>query len=47
MLYLFKSGDGITIAWGSKAPAPRTESRLSQLDTRRHWLRFIRIGNHG
>ncbi|MCY1669110.1 hypothetical protein [Rhizobium sp. SL86] len=47
MLYIFKTGDGIAIAWGSKAPVRQPESRVNQLDTRRPWLRFIRTGNSG
>lgn len=47
MLYIFKTGDRLTIAWGSQAPVRQAEGRLNELDTRRHWLRFIRSGNSG
>ncbi|MBT9370910.1 hypothetical protein [Rhizobium sp. CSW-27] len=47
MLYVFRSGDRLSIAWGSRAPQQTTENRLSQLDTRRRWFGFIRTGNAG
>ncbi|SIQ57183.1 hypothetical protein SAMN05880590_105204 [Rhizobium sp. RU35A] len=47
MLYVFRTGDRLSIAWDSRAPQRATEDRLTQLDTRRRWFGFIRTGNAG
>ncbi len=47
MLFIFNNKNSIQIAWGSKLPARRPESRAQQLDMRVGTVGFIRTYNAG
>jgi hypothetical protein len=47
MLYLFKSGNGVEIAWNGRLNKPSVESRIRQLDTRFSLFGFIRTRGLG
>ncbi|MDL2397695.1 hypothetical protein [Rhizobium mayense] len=47
MLFIFNNKNSIQIAWNSKLPSRRPESRLQQLDTRFGPIGFIRTYNVG
>ncbi len=47
MLFIFNNKNSIQIAWGSKLPAPRPESRLRELDVRFGTVGVIRTYNAG
>ena len=42
MIYIFHKNNSVQIAWGSKAPKRRTETRLEELDLRMDPVRLIR-----
>ncbi|EJK82118.1 hypothetical protein MOV66_21280 [Agrobacterium sp. SHOUNA12C] len=47
MLFIFNNKNSIQIAWNSKLPAPRPDTRLQQLDTRSGPVGFIRTYSVG
>ncbi|MDL2407927.1 hypothetical protein PY650_20130 [Rhizobium calliandrae] len=47
MLFIFNNKNSIQIAWNSKLPSRRPESRLEQLDTRFGPIGFIRTYSVG
>ncbi|MDK4737838.1 hypothetical protein ACXHXG_07875 [Rhizobium sp. LEGMi198b] len=47
MLFIFNNKNSIQIAWNSKLPSRRPESRLQQLDTRFGPIGFIRTYSVG
>jgi len=47
MLYLFKTGNGVEIAWNGKLNRQPVESRVRQLDTRFSLFGFIRTRSLG
>jgi len=47
MLYVFKNGNGLQIAWNSEAPKAFRQSRASDNTRRMSIFGFIRTSNSG
>lgn len=47
MLFIFNNKNSIQIAWNSKLPSRRPDSRLQELDTRASLVHFIRTYSVG
>jgi hypothetical protein len=47
MLFIFNNKNSIQIAWGSKVPSPKAESRAQQLDVRSGTVGVVRTGCAG
>ncbi|MGO4564852.1 hypothetical protein AB4Z52_07225 [Rhizobium sp. 2YAF20] len=47
MLFIFNNKNSIQIAWGSKVPAAKPETRVQELDVRVGTVGLIRTNNAG
>lgn len=47
MLFVFNNKNSIQIAWGSKVPSPKAESRAQELDVRAGTVGVVRTGSAG
>ena len=47
MLFIFNNKNSIQIAWGSKVPAAKPETRVRELDVRVGTVGLIRTNNAG
>ncbi|MBO9098767.1 MULTISPECIES: hypothetical protein [Rhizobium] len=47
MLFVFNNKNSIQIAWGSKVPSQKAESRAQELDIRSGTVGVVRTGSAG